>query len=80
MKNPAESIAGTTPTSSVVFSAGPKFVGRLLTIAPPPVAIDEDGDEGEEQPAANPTAAVSAAAHAAARPNLLMPVNEPPLS
>ena len=28
MKNPAESIAGTTPTFSTVFSAGPKFVGR----------------------------------------------------
>jgi hypothetical protein len=41
MKNPAESMAGTTPTFSVVFSAGPKFVVRALTAEVPP-ADEED--------------------------------------
>jgi hypothetical protein len=41
MKNPAESIAGTTPTFTVAFSGGPKFVGRALTAEVSP-ADEED--------------------------------------
>src|SRR5580692_11011028 len=73
MKNPAESMAGTTPTSSTVFSAGPKFVGRVFSSAMPPIA-DEEPAAAEEQPAASAATAVSTVAHAAVRPHLRMPV------
>src|ERR1700734_3306842 len=66
MKNPAESMAGTTPTFSTVFSAGPKFVGRGFSSAMPPIA--------DEEPAASAATAVSTVAHAAVRPHLRMPV------
>jgi hypothetical protein len=71
MKNPAESMAGTTPTFSVPFSAGPKFVGRVLTAE---VAL-ADEEDWEEQPAASPASAVSATAPAAVRLNVPKPVN-----
>ena len=76
VKKPAESIAGTTPTFSVVFSGAPKFVGRVLSSAVPPTAEEEELDE--EQPAASVAAVVNAAAHATVRPHLRMPVNRTP--
>jgi len=75
MKNPAESIAGTTPTFSVSFSAGPKFVGSPLTEVLLPA---EEAEEEEEQPAASPATAVSATAPAAVRRNLPMPAKATP--
>jgi hypothetical protein len=69
-EEPAESIAGTTPTFSVFFSAWPKFVGSVVTAeVPSPV----DAEEVAEQPAASPATAVSATAHAVVRPNLPIP-------
>src|SRR5579862_1300840 len=70
MKNPAESMAGTTPTFSVVFSAGPKFVGRAFSSAMPPTAVAVVVDE--EHPATRPAAVVNAAADATTRPHLRM--------
>src|SRR5450756_283605 len=73
-KNPAESMAGTTPTLSVVFSGVPKFVGRLLSIEPmvlPPTTVLD------EQPAASAATAVSAPAHAT-RPHVPLPANRTP--
>src|ERR1700742_4006708 len=60
-------MAGTTPTFSVVFSAGPKFVGRLLTMVSAPLPPPE------EQPAASAATVVIAAATAAVRLHLPMP-------
>src|ERR1700758_1036949 len=74
--NPAEFIAGTAPTFTVVSSGGPKFVGRLPSSPMPPMAEVDEGEEEEEQPAASPANTVSAAAHAAVRPHLRMPVNK----
>ena len=77
MKNPAESMAGTTATFSVVFSGGPKLVGSPpaadVAAVPLPLALP-----AEEQPAASPATAVSAAAHAAARLHLCLPVTRTP--
>src|ERR1700751_4576175 len=72
MKNPAESMAGTTPTFSVVFSAAPKSVGRVRSSAVPPTAVELEEDE---QPAASAATVVNAATDAVARPHLRMPVN-----
>ncbi len=76
MKNPAESMAGTTPTFSVVFSGAPKSVGRVRSSAVPPTAVVELEDD--EHPAASAAAVVNAAAHAAVRPHLRMPVKRTP--
>jgi len=77
MKKPAESMAGTTATFSVVFSAGPKLVGSVLAIdvvaVPLPAPLP-----AEEQPAASPATAVSAAAHAAVRFHFRLPVTGTP--
>ena len=72
MKNPAESMAGTTPTFSVVFSGAPKFVGRVRSSAVPPATVELEEDE---QPAVSAATVVNAAAHAAVRPHLRLPVN-----
>jgi Flp pilus assembly protein CpaB len=73
-KNPAESMAGTTPTFSVVFSGGPKLVGRVLVSEALAVELLPE----DEQPAASAATAASAAAHAAVRLQLRMPVNGNP--
>ena len=73
-KKPAESMAGTTPTFSVVFSGGPKFVGRELAVGLPSPADAEES----EQPAVSPATAVSATAPAAVRRSLPMPANGTP--
>src|SRR5215469_5375711 len=65
MKKPAESMAGTTDTLSVVFSGAPN------DMAAPPLPLPL---LPEEQPAA--TAATAAAAHAARNH---LPINAPPL-
>jgi hypothetical protein len=76
MKNPAESMAGTTATFRVDFSGAPKLVGSPLAseVVVTPLLLPPD----EEQPAANPATAVSAAAHAVARFHLRLPVTKAP--
>jgi hypothetical protein len=73
MKNPAESMAGTTATFSVVFSGAPKLVGSALAIEAVVVPVAPPLAEEEEQPAASPATAVSAAAHAAVRHQIRLP-------
>jgi hypothetical protein len=69
-------MAGTTPTFSVVFSGGPKLVGRVLVSEALAVELLPE----DEQPAASAATAASAVAHAAVRLQLRMPVKWKPLT